>query len=681
MTSSFPRFADRIAEAGDPDTRKSLLRELAQHRATHLDDPATTRDATWAISQLLDQLGRKDQAVKEARELLALSEGDERREAQRWVSSLTGEVLPRDPRGERPPRQPREDRPQREARPPREDRGPRQDRPMDRQLDPRGPRPDMGRPRGMDADLALLWVHVKRALASEDPAVRTDELQAMDQLLGARLVGGVGGDRQAENRRPARGDDPLVRLIGDIPSGREGRIHAIEAFADAHPDQIDELAFTAVRSHLGSSQPEGPAPWLAGILARALVASPGSRSRQALAELRRSPGPIATAFVDPMFDRLVRIAKTGARSGQTYAGLRRGVLPRAEAPDRKLWTLRLASDTGEVMVAAAAPDVSPGPELAEQLVRKLLELSQKVALLAPGDGNAALREAATAAGIPVFDGDAPDTAVLEAFGALPERPAREPRKPREPREPREPGTEADRPRREDGVAAVLARLSADGAPTEDELAALLRDGPRAWKIVQGADRALAGLADADARAATLLSAVDATARDDQPMPEGTTLGVKIAASGGATTRAMLSRPRFGGPGIDALVDVAAAAVGGGWEIFRVLRGPTKRERDARPVLETLKAELDAVWRLLLRKGEQRGELWYVAGLTAGGQAGVAQLLAEDHPRVVVLPIDPELLGWYAQLGGPPAIGWTGSEADVLLGELAKLPVTQVAERV
>jgi hypothetical protein len=68
--------------------------------------------------------------------------------------------------------------------------------------------------------------------------------------------------------------------------------------------------------------------------------------------------------------------------------------------------------------------------------------------------------------------------------------------------------------------------------------------------------------------------------------------------------------------------------------------------------------------------EQAGLL---AALEPAGQAGVPQLMADPHPRVVVLPIDLELLGWYSRIGGPPAIGWTGGEADAVRAALDALP--------
>jgi hypothetical protein len=54
-------------------------------------------------------------------------------------------------------------------------------------------------------------------------------------------------------------------------------------------------------------------------------------------------------------------------------------------------------------------------------------------------------------------------------------------------------------------------------------------------------------------------------------------------------------------------------------------------------------------------------------------------MADPHPRVVVLPIDLELLGWYSRIGGPPAIGWTGGEADAVRAALDALPARAADE--
>ena len=105
-----------------------------------------------------------------------------------------------------------------------------------------------------------------------------------------------------------------------------------------------------------------------------------------------------------------------------------------------------------------------------------------------------------------------------------------------------------------------------------------------------------------------------------------------------------------------VIDIARILLDGGWEVHRVLRGPTRRECTAHPVLDTLAPAMAGLWRLLVRKADpsraesegpggpsRKGEVWYLADLPPEGRAGVPQLLLEDWQRVVVVPLEPELL--------------------------------------
>jgi hypothetical protein len=168
-------------------------------------------------------------------------------------------------------------------------------------------------------------------------------------------------------------------------------------------------------------------------------------------------------------------------------------------------------------------------------------------------------------------------------------------------------------------------------------------------------------------------AVPQVSEATESLNDGVTLAVRVAAAGGAATRAALTgelMERYGGAALGPVLDLAAALVAEDWQIFRVLRGPTRRERREHPVLETLADTMQGLWRLLVRRGDVRGEVWFVHALPPEGRAGVPQLLLEERQRAVVLPVDPELLAWYRETGGPEAIGWTGDEADALRGTLA-----------
>jgi hypothetical protein len=186
----------------------------------------------------------------------------------------------------------------------------------------------------------------------------------------------------------------------------------------------------------------------------------------------------------------------------------------------------------------------------------------------------------------------------------------------------------------------------------------------------------------DERTAALLAAIDASADADAPIPEGTTVAVRAAARGPAT-RALLEGPgrsRFGGPGVEGLVDVAGALLADDWVLHRVLRGPTRREAREQPALDTLAPALGGLWRLLVRRGDHRGEVWFVAELPVEGRAAVPLLLLEEHGRVIVLPDDAELVAGWGELAGAPApVVWNEQAADGLRAAAAELPVVPRAE--
>ena len=89
------------------------------------------------------------------------------------------------------------------------------------------------------------------------------------------------------------------------------------------------------------------------------------------------------------------------------------------------------------------------------------------------------------------------------------------------------------------------------------------------------------------------------------------------------------------------------------------------------MLDAVGEHLSGLWRLLVSQGDRKGEVWFVGGLPIEGRAGLPQLLLEERPRAVVLPVaDSELLGWYGTLRAPEAIGWTGSEAADAVASLS-----------
>jgi hypothetical protein len=206
----------------------------------------------------------------------------------------------------------------------------------------------------------------------------------------------------------------------------------------------------------------------------------------------------------------------------------------------------------------------------------------------------------------------------------------------------------------------------DGAvPEVDALLPIVKQWDRMWRAIQAGEREALN----DAQVERLLLAVDQASDGERTIPGGTSLALRVASTGGPRSRALLlnssTAQRYGGEGMESVLDLAAAAVEDGWGVDRVLRGPTRREAREHPALETLGMAMDGLWRVLLRKEDARCELWFIAALSPEGRAGVPSLLLSDHKRVVALPIDPDLLGWYGSLSAPDAIGWTGDEGDAL----------------
>ncbi|MEQ1500761.1 MAG: hypothetical protein ABMB14_00955 [Myxococcota bacterium] len=730
MSHPFEMWADRIAAADSEPARRELLSEAARWRAQHLGDVPAMRRATFAISQIHTLLGDRDRAVSEARQLLSLCQtapaasSDEIEAARGYLSSL-GEHAPRITAdraangrvartgrdrsdrmdggrmdGGRMDRMDRGDRPDRSDR-----RRPDADRLGERaRTEPRDDRGGslvdarkaaarsdwnqalalLDGAKGAGATVLRAYIQLSVALGAEDPrpgieAVRTELARS------AGLPTRSGGQGSTSD-----GTDPLSQLLGaPVPDKRMAKIRAIEQFAVDHPERIDELASTALRQHVGSSGPGAPAPWLVGIAATALATGSAPLTTSAIADLRASGAVAVQPYDEWAFERLLRLMIRAGAVGATPTGLRRGVLARGEPDDRKLWTLRLRVNGEERMMAVAPHASTAYPDgKAEELSERLVALCPRTVLLATGSGNAALRASAATAGLTVREHDADDEALLAALGDTVAAPSI-PRPERTVsitggsitggsitgRAPRAERTGAD------GRGDVDAALGSSHPSPPDRLAELLQVEPpdvtaltevlRTFRRPDRALRAIQRIPLDDARTAAVLRAVDAATEPGRAIPEATTLAIRTAAHG-PLTRALLVdggpvTERFSGPHAGAVIDVARTLLDGGWEVHRVLRGPTRRETTAHPALETLSGSMSGLWRLLVRRDDRKGEVWYLAELPPEGRAGIPLLLLEDWQRVVVLPVEPELLGWWRTLGGPEAVGWTGSESDALLG--------------
>jgi hypothetical protein len=72
MPTPFTRWSDEITTAVEPQEKAALLKEIAAWRAQNLTDLDGVREAAFAISRLLDQLGKRDLALREAQALVSL---------------------------------------------------------------------------------------------------------------------------------------------------------------------------------------------------------------------------------------------------------------------------------------------------------------------------------------------------------------------------------------------------------------------------------------------------------------------------------------------------------------------------------------------------------------------------------------------------------------------------------
>ncbi len=678
VTASFDKWTNRIAAAADEHSRRAVLAEIGAWRAAKLTDVPASRQATFAMSRLYALLGDHAGAVREAHSLLSLCQTppeathEETQSARAYLASL-GEKLPKEIRAPRERSQ--RSKPDANSRRDRSENG-RRDKPAPyaaaaaaaregRWSDGLRAMRGKGGPR---ADLLRTWLHLSRALGKEDVEERFSDLRDLEQRLRKTLEidGRKPTERKVEaNRRveePSTMDDPLSPIIGmRAPRRRDALVRALEKHASQHPDQLDQLAAGALRHHLSTQGPKRAAPWLIGTVAHALAMTDGVATATAIDALRTAGAFAVSAYGEVPFSSLLPILREALEGGWGYRGMRRGV-SRDEPANRRMWTLRLSRDRSERLIVRAPETEEPYPEgMVGQLVPRILELCPRVVLYAPGSGNDGLREAAIQAGIAVVDADSAALSALasvETAEALPSTDS-----PATPRPPKP----------HDALEALLLR---EEPATVDEIVTVLGGFRRRYRAFQVAEKIFSQLSTDCI--ATLLEAVHIDSDTDRRIPSGTTLAVRAAgrSSESRVHSILLTSPtaaRYGGLGIEDVVGINAALQAQGWELHRLLNGPTKRERDDSPAVDSLAEHLGGLWRLLVGKDGVRGEVWFVAGLPPEGRAAVPQLLLRDAHRAVVMPIDADLLAWYGTLGGPPAIGWTGEEGTEVVEAVTGWP--------
>jgi len=671
----FERWTERIIAAEDERSRRELLAEIGQWRAAHLTDIPALREAAYAMSRLYAVLGDHQGATREAKSLLSLCQTpplameEELAAAQAYLRSLGASGVVASTRQRR--------RSDRKAEP-KERPGPTEEAPartqaMEAALEGRwgdALAALKGR-KGPRLDLVRAWISLARALEQEDPTLRERELRDLESRLRAKVAGKSEVAEKPVQAPPAdaaapREDHPLVALLGaPVPRKWKPRLALIERFLEEHPERIDELAALALDHHVAVLGLREPAPWLVGIVGKAMASADASRTRNALEHLTRAGAYAVTAYGEPPFAVLVDLLRAAAGRAWSAVALRRGVSSRGEPRDRKLWTLRYTEGGVERLVVVGAATDEPYPEgMAERLAERIPHLCSRAVLVAPGSGNAGLRKAASDLGLQALE-DVASPAILAALDA-----AVEVGTPQEPPRP-----EPVRPP-EDALVTLRDVLLGGEAPAEASLAGVLSSMRRVHPAFAVARVALEEIAEEEreSRAVTFLRAADQVAPERARLPEGITLAVRLAASdatSGAARELLTTQPtaaRYGGPGVEVVVEIARLVHQGGWSLRRVLRGPTARERRTDPVLAALTEVDEGLWRLHVTRDDAQAEVWFLTDLAPEGRASAARLLASEGQRVVVLADDPELVQWYQGLGGPPGV--VGVEA--LRGSLPSL---------
>ena len=694
MPTPFNHWSPRITAAEELSTRKALLTEIAYWRATRLGDIPAQRDASYGLARLHSVLGDPASAIREAQALVSLCQsppeaaGEDLRFAVGFLQTLGGSsVVHRVARETAPGRAPRE---------PRAPRAEPSERPAKR--------PEAGASAvddaifaggagrydlalsalrgvsGPEADLVRTWVYLARGLASDDPQRELSELERRlrnhlaarerdpkgpkeDRKLDAREVG-----RAVPARASGAAEQALAGWLGHaVPAERQMRIDLLESAA-SDTARLDGLAARALLHHVEVEGAKAPAPWLIGLTARALAAGDASETRNVIVQLGTAYA--VTAYSEPQFMSVVFMLSAALSSGFDYLALRRGVLARGEPSDRKLWTLRLACHGFDRQIVVAPPSVEPyRPETAQRLAHRIAELCGRTVLVAAGGGNEGLRDAFSAMGGSAMEEEVPG-AVLSALAHA------EDLNPTKGSGPTGDTASEDRPvRRERDSAEVAALFAAELPPVMDEVLPAMQAMPRVYRAFPAIRDAIAAMSveEQDTRWALALEAADRAAPAGVRLSEGASVAIEMLRRRGRSSEAYsylcgFGASRYAGPGFETVAILAAAAVDAGWSLNRVLRGTTVKERRDDPVLDALGHAADGLWRALLDRAGGTVELWFMADLAPEGRAAIPRILLTPGRRIIVVPVDGDLLSWYAGLRGPEAIGWTGDEvADVLSG--------------
>ncbi len=346
MSDPLQMWSDRLANAQTDEARRALLAELSLWRVKNLTDVTATRRATYTVAQLHHTLGDRDRAVAEARSLVSLCRTPPEA-AEEEVSSIntlmrslslpplssglrpTGAASDRRERGGRERRERGNGRERREPRESKRDSG-RNAIESARQAvsseDWRGALSALDGTRGAAAVVIRAYAQLSMALAGPEPE-RAAKIEAVRDLLAR------GSGIRAQAEREPQPETPLSKLLGNVPSRRAARLRAIDAFAEANPERLDELAAATLLHHVQVYGKSVPAPWLVGTVGRALASGESPQTRAAINELRSAKAIAVSAYDEWPFERLLRVM-SGARALRRRSAWPRHSRPRSSTQRR-----------------------------------------------------------------------------------------------------------------------------------------------------------------------------------------------------------------------------------------------------------------------------------------------------------------------------------------------------------
>ena len=679
MVTPFNRWTDRIIAADDEAARQNLLAEIGRWRTGCLTDVAAQREAAYGMARLFMLVGMRERAVQEGQNLLSLCQTPPEATKVEWQTATgfvqtLGGVVPRRAGRAKPKNKPKK--------PGRENRD-RVSGPNDRMKhwvglvmagEGRAVAKALKGKKSPQHQLLRSWISVREVLEEPELERAGRTLRQLEERLRGYLSQGESRDpapekATAREAQPPTLDSALERRIGKpLPKRRDARIRFLERFADENPTQIDGLVCDILTHHVNSAGLEVPAPWYAWLVSRALSESDGTKTRGKIEELQGKNALCVMPYSEAPFTLVMEIVTGAVAKGLRVSSVRRGIFPRMESADQKIWTARIQDASGERMIAIAPPNAPEyEAEAATTLMERTAKLCASTVLHCMNPEASSLLQAAETSGLTVVKSWAGEE-VLKALLALPAVPPRAP-KSAAPIESQPAAAKTI----QDVRPALKTMLESDQPLEQATLVSLLGQLRRfrdVFGVIRRVEQEKAPLT-AD-QVTVVLQALHESAPEAVRLLEGTTLALQTLAreaEHAALTETISTSPaaaRFGGEGISTLIQLGTGLVAAGWSIDRVFRGTTRRERRESASLETIGSAANGIWRVVLTRNGVKGEVFYLESLQPEGRAALPQLWLEPRNRAVVLPVESDVLSWYHELGGPEPIGWTGAEMDGLL---------------